>query len=98
MREAIEEKLAREQQVEKERYQTQVVVEQANQRREEAKGIRDAQQIIAESLVGERGLRYLNWRYFETLKDVAEGDNNMVVVPVTEYGTPLFFTPSMNRK
>lgn len=98
LREAIEEKLAREQQVERERYQTQVVMEQANQRREEAIGIRDAQQIIAESLVGERGLRYLNWRYFETLKDVAEGSNNMVVVPITEYGTPLFFTPGMNHK
>lgn len=98
LREAIEEKLAREQQVEKERYETQVVMEQANQRREEAKGIRDAQDIIAESLVGEQGLRYLNWRYFEALGEVAEGSSNLVVVPITEFGTPLFFTPGMNQR
>lgn len=72
-----------------------MVVEQVNQRREEAKGIRDAQEIIAQSLVGEQGLRYLNWRYIEALSDVAEGNGNL---PVTEFGTPLFFTPAMNQK
>ncbi len=84
--------------MEKERYQTQVVVEQANQRREEAKGIRDAQEIIAQSLLGEQGLRYLNWRYIEALSDVATGDGNLVVAPITEFGTPLFFTPGMNQR
>ncbi|NIQ52637.1 MAG: hypothetical protein GWN71_04060, partial [Gammaproteobacteria bacterium] len=59
IRQAIEQKLAREQQVQAEAYQTQVVVEQANQRRAEAEGIRDAQRIIAESLAGQSGERYL---------------------------------------
>lgn len=40
---AIESKLAREQQVSEQEFETQVVIEQANQKREEAAGIRDAQ-------------------------------------------------------
>jgi regulator of protease activity HflC (stomatin/prohibitin superfamily) len=92
LRQAIEEKLAREQQVQAERYQTQVVQEQANQKRAEAAGIRDAQEIIAESLTGPAGQRYLYWRYLEMLGEVGAGTNNMVIAP-TEGGIPLFFTP-----
>jgi regulator of protease activity HflC (stomatin/prohibitin superfamily) len=84
LRLAIEQKLAREQQVH--------VQEQANQKRAEAAGIRDAQEIIATSLTGTAGQRYLYWRYLEMLGEVAEGTNNMVIAP-TEGGIPLFFTP-----
>lgn len=92
IRQAIEAKLAREQQVEAESYQTEVVVEQANQKRAEAEGIRDAQDVIAESLSGISGQRYLYWRYLEMLGKIGEGQNNMVIAP-TEGGIPLFFTP-----
>ena len=89
---AIEEKLAREQQVQAEQFQTQVVMEQANQQRAQAEGIRDAQGIIASSLEGVSGQRYLYWRYLEMLGKIGEGQNNMVIAP-TEGGIPLFFTP-----
>jgi prohibitin 1 len=92
IREAIEQKLAREQQVQAEVYQTQVVEEQANQRRAEAEGIRDAQQTISESLAGVAGQRYLYWRYIEALMSVGEGSNNLVIAP-TEGGVPVFVTP-----
>lgn len=92
IREAIEQKLAREQQVQAEAYQTQVVQEQANQRRAEAEGIRDAQQTISESLAGVSGQRYLYWRYIEALMNVGEGSNNLVIAP-TEGGVPVFVTP-----
>jgi prohibitin 1 len=92
IRQAIEQKLAREQQVQAEAYQTQVVEEQANQRRAEAEGIRDAQNIIAESLAGPSGQRYLYWRYIEALMEVGQGENNLVIAP-TEGGTPIFVTP-----
>lgn len=92
IREAIEQKLAREQQVQAEAYQTQVVEEQANQRRAEAEGIRDAQQTISESLSGVSGQRYLYWRYIEALMEVGSGENNLVIAP-TEGGVPIFVTP-----
>ena len=92
LREAIESKLAREQQVQAEAYQTQVVAEQANQKRAEAEGIRDAQDIIATSLTGVSGQRYLYWRYLEVLGEVGAGSNNLVIAP-TEGGVPIFFTP-----
>ena len=93
IREAIEAKLAREQQVQSEQFQTQVVAEQANQQRVEAEGIRDAQGIIASSLEGVSGQRYLYWRYLEMLGKIGEGQNNMVIAP-TEGGIPLFFAPN----
>jgi len=92
IRQAIEAKLAREQQVQAETFQTQVVAEQANQSRAEAAGIRDAQGIIASSLEGVSGQRYLYWRYLEMLGKIGEGQNNIVIAP-TEGGIPLFFAP-----
>ena len=93
IRQAIEDKLAREQQVQAEQFTTQVVAEQANQSRAEAAGIRDAQGIIAASLEGIAGQRYLYWRYLEMLGKIGEGTNNMVIAP-TEGGIPIFFTPN----
>jgi regulator of protease activity HflC (stomatin/prohibitin superfamily) len=92
LRQAIEAKLSREQQVQAESFQTQVVEEQANQKRAEAAGIRDAQAIIATSLTGVSGQRYLYWRYLESLSEVAQGTNNLVIAP-TDGGIPIFLTP-----
>ncbi len=92
IRTAIEAKLSREQQVQSEEYETQVVMEQANQLRAEAAGIRDAQGVISASLSGQSGQRYLYWRYLEMLGKIGEGTNNLVIAP-TEGGIPLFFTP-----
>jgi regulator of protease activity HflC (stomatin/prohibitin superfamily) len=78
--------------VQAEGFQTRVVEEQANQKRAEAEGIRDAQEVIAESLTGAAGQRYLYWRYLEMLGEVGAGSNNLVIAP-TEGGVPLFFTP-----
>ncbi len=88
IRVAVEQKLAREQQVEAEAYQTEVVSEQANQRRAEAAGIRDAQNIIAASLVGEAGRAYLSYEGLQALKAAAEGENNVIIAP-SEGGVPL---------
>ena len=85
---AVEEKLAREQQVAAEQYQTDVVKEQANQRRAEAEGIRDAQRIIAESLIGDRGRAYLAYEGLQALKAAARGPNNLIISP-SEGGIPL---------
>lgn len=88
IRQAVEQKLAREQQVQAETYQTQVVEEQANQRRAEAAGIRDAQNIIAESLIGERGQAFLTYEGLQALKAAAAGENNLII-SASEGGVPL---------
>jgi regulator of protease activity HflC (stomatin/prohibitin superfamily) len=82
VREAIEEKLQREQQVAAERFQTEIIQERARQQAEEAKGIAEAQQIITEGLTPE----YLTFFYIEQLTKMPEG--TVVYVP-TEGGIPL---------
>ncbi len=82
VREAIEEKLQREQQVAAERFQTEIIQERARQQAEEAKGIADAQRIISEGLTPE----YLTFFYIQQLTEMPEG--TVVYVP-TEGGIPL---------
>ena len=82
VREAIEEKLQREQQVAAERFQTEIIQERAQQKVEEAKGIAEAQQIISEGLTRE----YLTFYYIEQLAKLPSG--SVVYVP-TEGGMPL---------
>ncbi|MCY3546193.1 MAG: prohibitin family protein [Gemmatimonadetes bacterium] len=82
VREAIEQKLEREQQVAAEEFQTQIIQEQARQQAEEAKGIAEAQQIITEGLSQE----YLTFFYIQQLAQMPEG--SLVYVP-TEGGIPL---------
>jgi regulator of protease activity HflC (stomatin/prohibitin superfamily) len=82
VREAIEEKLQREQQVAAERFQTEIIQERARQQAEEAKGIAEAQQIITEGLTPE----YLTFFYIEQLTKMPDG--TVVYVP-TEGGIPL---------
>ncbi len=82
VREAIEEKLQREQNVAAERFQTEIIQERARQQIEEAKGIAEAQQIISEGLTPE----YLTFFYIEQLGQLPAG--SVIYVP-TEGGVPL---------
>jgi regulator of protease activity HflC (stomatin/prohibitin superfamily) len=82
VRESIEEKLEREQQVASERFQTEIIQERALQAVEEAKGIAEAQLIISEGLTP----AYLTFHYIEQLANLPAG--SVVYVP-TEGGVPL---------
>jgi regulator of protease activity HflC (stomatin/prohibitin superfamily) len=82
VRDAIEEKLQREQQVAAERFQTEIIQERARQQAEEAKGIAEAQQIITIGLTPE----YLTFFYIQQLSEMPEG--TVIYVP-TEAGIPL---------
>ena len=82
VRESIEEKLQREQQVAAERFQTEIIQERALQQAEEAKGIAEAQRIISEGLTPE----YLTFFYIQQLTEMPDG--SVVYVP-TEGGIPL---------
>lgn len=82
VREAIEAKLEREQQVEQERFQTEIIQERALQAVEEARGLAEAQKIISEGLTPE----YLTFKYIEQLGTLPAG--SVVYVP-TESGVPL---------
>jgi regulator of protease activity HflC (stomatin/prohibitin superfamily) len=82
VREAIEAKLEREQQVEQERFQTEIIQERAQQAIEEARGLAEAQKIISEGLTPE----YLTFKYIEQLGTLPAG--SVVYVP-TEGGVPL---------
>jgi regulator of protease activity HflC (stomatin/prohibitin superfamily) len=82
VREAIEAKLEREQQVEQERFQTEIIQERALQAIEEAKGIAEAKKIISEGLTP----AYLTFHYIEQLGTLPPG--SVVYVP-TEGGVPL---------
>jgi regulator of protease activity HflC (stomatin/prohibitin superfamily) len=82
VRESIEEKLQREQQVASERFQTEIIQERALQAVEEAKGVAEAQRIISEGLTP----AYLTFHYIEQLATLPAG--SVVYVP-TEGGVPL---------
>ena len=82
VRDAIEEKLQREQQVAAERFQTEIIQERALQAVEEAKGIAEAQKIISEGLTP----AYLTFHYIEQLGRMPAG--SVIYVP-TEGGVPL---------
>ena len=82
VRQAIEERQQREQQVAQERFQTEIIQERARQQIEEAKGLAEAQQIIAAGLTP----AYLTFHYIEKLSELPAG--SVVYVP-TEGGIPL---------
>ena len=82
VRQAIEEKLQREQNVAAERFQTEIIQEKARQQIEQAKGIAEAQRIISQGLTRE----YLTFYYIEQLSKLPSG--SVVYVP-TEGGVPL---------
>ena len=82
VRQAIDEKLQREQQVAAEKFQTEIIQERALQQIEEAKGIAEAQRIISVGLSPE----YLMFHYIEQLGSLPAG--SVVYVP-TEGSIPL---------
>jgi hypothetical protein len=82
VRQAIEDKLAREQQVASEAFQTDIIRERAQQAIEEAKGVAEAQTIITQGLTP----AYLTYHYIEKLSTLPAG--SVVYVP-TEGGIPL---------
>lgn len=82
VREAIEQKQQREQNVAAERFQTEIIQERARQAIEQAKGIAEAQLIITEGLTP----GYLTYHYIEQLAKLPAG--SVVYVP-TEGGVPL---------
>jgi regulator of protease activity HflC (stomatin/prohibitin superfamily) len=82
VRQAIEARQEREQEVEAERFQTEIIQERAQQAIEEAKGIAEAQKIISAGLTP----AYLTFHYIEKLAELPPG--SVVYVP-TEGGVPL---------
>lgn len=93
VREAIELKLQREQEVQAQVFQTEIVMEQAEQKRQEALGIRDSQNIIGESLT----TAYLSYFYMQTLQEVGQKEGNVIIAP-TEGGNLLFTVPTSARR
>ena len=93
VRGAIELKLQREQEVQAQKFQTDIVTEQAEQKRQEALGIRDAQNIIGQSLTPS----YLSYFYMQTLQEVGKKDGNVIIAP-TEGGNLLFNVPTSVRR
>jgi prohibitin 1 len=81
--EAIEQKLEAEQQAEEMRFTIEREKLEADRKRIEAEGIRDAQRIINEGLSPE----ILQLRQIEALRDLARSPNSKIVV--TEPGTPV---------
>jgi prohibitin 1 len=90
VREAIEAKLQREQQVSSERFQTEIIQERARQKIEEAKGIAEAQRIINTDLTD----RYLVLRYIEALQNLPAG--SLVIAP-TNAGMPILLNQGARR-
>ncbi len=68
-------------------------MEQAEQKRQEALGIRDAQEIIGASLTAE----YLSYFYMQTLQHVGESEGSVIIAP-TEGGNLLFDVPTARRR
>ncbi|MDH3207012.1 MAG: prohibitin family protein [Gemmatimonadota bacterium] len=82
VQEAIQARTEREQEVEQERFQTEIIQERAQQAVEEARGIAEAQIIISSGLTP----AYLTYHYIEQLGTLPAG--SVVYVP-TEGGIPL---------
>ena len=77
---AIEVKLEAEQEAQKMEFVLQKETKEAERKKIEASGIAEAQDIIAKSLVGERGRAYLSWKYLENLKNLYESPNNTILI------------------
>lgn len=75
------------------KFQTAIVKEQAEQKRQEALGIRDAQNIIGESLTPAN----LSYYCMQTLQEVGQAAGNVIIAP-TEGGNLLFDVPTSGKK
>jgi len=77
---AIEAKLEAEQDAQKMEFVLLKEIKEADRKKIEAGGIAQAQRIIAQSLIGERGRAYLSWKYLENLKNLYQSPNNTIVI------------------
>uniref|UniRef100_A0A7C6EI39 Prohibitin family protein n=1 Tax=candidate division WOR-3 bacterium TaxID=2052148 RepID=A0A7C6EI39_UNCW3 len=77
---AIEAKLEAEQEAQKMELVLLKEKKEAERKKIEASGISEAQQIIAQSLVGDRGRAYLSWKYLENLQHLYTSPNNTIVI------------------
>ncbi|MGB3478470.1 MAG: prohibitin family protein [bacterium] len=77
---AIEAKLEADQDAQKMEFVLLKEIKEADRKKIEAGGIAEAQRIIAQSLIGERGRAYLSWKYLENLKNLYQSPNNTIVI------------------
>ena len=77
---AIEAKLEAEQDAQKMEFVLLKETKEADRKKIEAAGIAEAQRIIAQSLIGERGRAYLSWKYLENLQSLYQSPNNTIVI------------------
>lgn len=95
MQDAINEKLAAEQEAQKMQFLIQKEELEAKRKKVEADGIASANHIIGESLTSE----YLQWYYIKTLEQLVDAPNNTVIVlPFDQKLTPLLNIPSPRGK
>lgn len=80
LKNAIEAKLEAEQEAQKMQFILQKESKEADRKKIEAAGIAEAQRIIAQSLIGERGRAYLSWKYLENLQSLYQSPNNTIVI------------------
>ncbi|HIE06124.1 MAG TPA: prohibitin family protein [bacterium (Candidatus Stahlbacteria)] len=92
VKDAIEAKLEAEQDAQKMEFVLQKESKEAERKKIEADGIAKAQNIIAQSLTGIKGARYLQWQYLRTLDGFAQSQNNTIIVtPMDKALTPNLF-------
>uniref|UniRef100_A0A7C4YGG9 Prohibitin family protein n=1 Tax=candidate division WOR-3 bacterium TaxID=2052148 RepID=A0A7C4YGG9_UNCW3 len=92
---AIDEKIAAEQEAQKMQFVLIKEEKEAERRRIEAEGIARAQRIIANSLTNQ----YLQWYYIQTMKELVNSPNNTVVIlPFDQRLTPLIQIPTQQNK
>ena len=86
VREAINEKIAAEQESQKMVYVLQKERQEADRKRVEAAGISDAQKIISSSLTNQ----YLQYNYIQALKELTQSKNStFVIAPMDQKLTPM---------
>lgn len=77
---AIEAKLEADQDAQKMEFVLLKEIKEADRKEIEAGGIANAQKIIAQSLIGEKGRAYLSWKYLENLRGLYQSPNNTIVI------------------
>lgn len=91
---AIDEKIAAEQEAQKMQFVLMKEEKEAERRRIEAEGIARAQKIISNSLTNQ----YLQWYYIQTMKELVNSPNNTVLIlPFDQKLTPLIQIPSSQK-
>ncbi len=89
IQQAIDEKIAAEQEAQKMQYVLQKEQKEAERKKIEAEGIAKAQKIIANSLTE----KYLSWYYIQTMKELVNSPNNTIIItPFDQKLIPLLNT------